>query len=242
MSCTVTVTDTEPLGTKTSPLGTVTFATDNPSGTFTPATCNLVASTSTSSTCVVAYKSTIANVDNLIATYVPNDNVHSGSSNSATPTIVVTYDPSGGFVTGGGYILQPATGAYPVVVGAAGSKNNYGFNAKYKNGASIPTGELEYQFKPGNINFHGQTFDWLVITTLSNGTMKAQAQGSGTVNGSGSYGFLVTATDGGSNDTFRIRIWNKATGLTVYDNEYGVADNVSPTTVAAGGNIVIHAK
>jgi uncharacterized repeat protein (TIGR01451 family) len=241
MTCTATVTDTQASGTKTSPLGTVSFNTDAPlTGTFTPASCTLVAGPSPSSSCSVTYKSTIANVDNLNATYTPNDNVHSGSF-TTTSTIVVTYDVTGGFVTGGGYILQPAAGAYPAAIGA-GAKNNYGFNAKYKNGASVPTGELEFQFKPGNINLHGMSFDWLVITTMSNGNMKAQGQGSGTNNGTGSFGFLVTTTDGGSHDTFRIRIWDKTTGFVIYDNESGVADSVPPTTVAAGGNIVIHAK
>ena len=242
MTCTTTVTDTQAQGTKTSPLGTVSFGTDNPTyGMFTPTSCNLVAGPSPTSSCSVSYQSTVANVDNLTALYTPNDNVHSGSSTTSF-TIVVTYDPTGGFVTGGGYILQPSTGAYPVVAGSAGAKNNYGFNAKYKNGASVPTGELEFLFKPGNINFHGQSFDWLVITTLSNGTMKAEAQGSGTINGAGNYGFLVTVIDGGSNDTFRIRIFDKTTNATTYDNEYGTAYGTNPTTVAAGGNIVIHAK
>ncbi|MBI3747023.1 MAG: hypothetical protein HY264_10985, partial [Chloroflexi bacterium] len=242
ITCTATVADVEANGTKTSPLGTVTFNTDNPSGVFTPSsrTCNLVPAAIPTSTCSVTYKSSIANVDNITATYTPTDNVHSGSSTTIA-TIVVTYDPSGGFVTGGGYILQPARNTYPSGIGV-GAKNNYGFNAKYKNGATVPTGELEFQFKPGNINFHGSSFDWLVITTLSSTTIKAQAQGSGTNNGTGSYGFLVTVIDGGSNDTFRIKIWDKTTMAILYDNEYGSADNSLPSTVAAGGNIVVHAK
>ncbi|CAM5243771.1 hypothetical protein SALBM311S_11050 [Streptomyces alboniger] len=45
---------------------------------------------------------------------------------------------------------------------------------------------------------------------------QAVYQGSGTVAGAGGYGFRVTATDGP--DSFRIKIWRKATGDVVYDN------------------------
>jgi hypothetical protein len=156
---------------------------------------------------------------------------------SGLPARVIIYDPSAGFVTGGGYILQPASGAFPA--GGVGTKSNYGFVAKYKNGAIVPTGEFEFQFKPGDINFHGSTYDWLVVTTLSNGYQRAQAQGTGTINGTGTYKFLATVIDGGGNDTFRIRIWNSS-GVVIYDNEDGRLDSTNPTTPAIGGNLVIH--
>ena len=73
---------------------------------------------------------------------------------------------------------------------------------------------------------------------------------SGTVNGAGDYGFILTATDGqvtggGGVDKFRIKIWVKnadgADGAVVYDNQLGVGgDNADPTTAIAGGSIVIH--
>jgi hypothetical protein len=82
------------------------------------------------------------------------------------------------------------------------------------------------------------------VTTVSSGpsagAQKAWYQGSGTVNGSGNYGFQVTVIDNGNVDWFRIRIWNKTTGTTVYDNVPGQPDGVDPITLAQGGNIVIH--
>jgi hypothetical protein len=48
--------------------------------------------------------------------------------------------------------------------------------------------------------------------------------------------------DGGQTDTARIRIWNTATNVTVYDNEYPKPDGADPTTVTSGGNIVVHDK
>jgi hypothetical protein len=218
----------------------VTFSSDNLSAIYTPpsATCTLLSdgnSSTYTSSCSIQYKSTIANVDNITATYTPNDSIHSGSSGTA---IVVFYDNNGGFVTGGGYILEPATAGPPPIV--IGDKSNFGFNAKYLKNAAIPTGEMEFQYKAGNLNFHGSSYDWLVVTQVDSSTMKAQAQGSGTVNGAGNYGFMVTVTDGGGVDKFRIRIWDKTTGTTIFDTQWPQPDSAPPSTVSAGGNIVIH--
>src|SRR2546430_10064247 len=53
--------------------------------------------------------------------------------------------------------------------------------------------------------------------------------------------FLLTAVDGQLNggkasDTFRLKIWNTLTGVTVYDNQLGAPDSAIPTTVLGGGN------
>jgi len=70
---------------------------------------------------------------------------------------------------------------------------------------------------------------------------KAQYKGSGTVNGAGNFGFLLTAIDGSKvPDTFRIKIWNISTGSVVYDNQMGANDGADPTTAVAGGSIVVH--
>jgi hypothetical protein len=68
---------------------------------------------------------------------------------------------------------------------------------------------------------------------------KAQFIGSGTINGSGNYGFILTAFDD-SPDKFRIKIWNKNTGEIVYDNQIDSSDNANPSTALGGGSIVIH--
>jgi hypothetical protein len=75
---------------------------------------------------------------------------------------------------------------------------------------------------------------------------KAQFKGSGQINGSGDYGFLLTATDGqlnggGGVDKFRIKIWDKATGGTIYDNVLGTSDDIDLANPQAigGGSIVI---
>ena len=77
---------------------------------------------------------------------------------------------------------------------------------------------------------------------------KAQYKGMGTINGAGTYGFLLTATDGqvsggGGVDKFRIKIWDiNNSGTIVYDNVMGVSNDIdyaNPQTISSG-SIVIH--
>ncbi len=77
---------------------------------------------------------------------------------------------------------------------------------------------------------------------------KAQFKGTGTINGTGNYGFLLFAIDGalpggGGADKFRIKIWDKDLGdAIVYDNELNEAEDQEPSTVIQRGQIVIHTK
>jgi hypothetical protein len=164
-----------------------------------------------------------------------------GGTGQSIYQYVVVYDPNGGFVTGGGWIISPPGACLLTTVcqGATG-KANFGFVSKYQKGQSIPTGQTQFQFQAGNLDFHSTSYDWLVISGP-----KAQYKGSGTINGSGNYGFILTAIDGtinggGGTDKFRIKIWDKGTGLTVYDNQMGDSDTADPTTLLGGGSITIH--
>jgi PKD repeat protein len=151
---------------------------------------------------------------------------------------VVVYDANGGFVTGGGFIDSPV-GAYPANPALTG-KANFGFISKYQKGATVPTGQTQFQFHAGDLNFHSTAYEWLVVSGA-----RAQYKGTGTINGTGAYGFLLTAVDGqinggGGTDKFRIKIWDKATETVVYDNQPGATDDAAVTTVIKGGSIVIH--
>lgn len=152
--------------------------------------------------------------------------------------LVVVYDPSAGFVTGGGWIDSP-TGAYaanPTLTGRA----NFGFVSRYRHGANVPDGQTEFQFRAGDLNFHSTDYEWLVVSRA-----RAQFKGRGTINGAGDYGFKLTAVDGqlpggGGEDKFRIKIWDRTNGdAVVYDNLMGGSDGADPATVLRGGNIVI---
>ena len=162
------------------------------------------------------------------------------SSAEARFEYVVVYDPSAGFVTGGGWINSPA-GAYVADRSLTG-KANFGFVSKYQKGQSIPTGETEFQFHAAGFKFQSTIYEWLVVS----GPL-AQYKGSGTINGAGDYGFLLTATDGqvsggGGVDKFRIKIWEKISGAVVYDNAMGASDDINSANpqVIGGGSIVVH--
>jgi hypothetical protein len=164
---------------------------------------------------------------------------NSGQS-SVTFKYVVIYDPSAGFVTGGGWINSPV-GAY-VPDRTLTGKANFGFVSKYNKGQSIPTGETEFQLQCASFTFQSTSYQWLVVAGS-----KAQYKGFGQINGAGSYGFLLTATDGdltggGGVDKFRIKIWDKATGATVYDNAMGSSEDMDLANPQAigGGSIVLH--
>ncbi len=148
-----------------------------------------------------------------------------GASNTVNcePNFVVVYDAHGSFVTGGGWIDSPAgaSSVFPEAIGKA----NFGFVSKYQKGANVPTGNTEFQFKAGDLNFKSSSYEWLVVAGS-----KAQFKGVGTINGAGTYKFMLFAGDN-SPDTFRIKITDES-DVTVYDN--GSEQAIS------GGSIVIH--
>lgn len=142
---------------------------------------------------------------------------------------VVVYDGTTcGFVTGGGWIIAPE-GSYPADQNLSG-QCNFGFVSKYKKGESYPEGNTEFQFHETGLNFHSHSYEWLIVA----GSL-AMYKGTGTIDGDGNYGFLVTVQDGkisGGVDTFRIKIWDKNNGdLVVFDNG---------NTELSGGQITIH--
>lgn len=174
------------------------------------------------------YTGSQAGVTNLTLT------VGDGQSDSSDYTLLVVYDPEGGFVTGGGWIDSPE-GAYIVDPSLAG-KANFGFVSKYKKDATVPTGQTEFIFQTADMNFHSSSYEWLVVT----GTDYAKFKGTGTINGFtggvfGDYKFMLWAGDGDP-DTFTIRIWEE-------DEESGeelpVYQNPKDQPIS-GGSIIVH--
>jgi chitodextrinase len=172
-----------------------------------------------------AHTYTAAGVYTVTLTVTDDD----GGAGQSAFHYVVVYDPTGGSVSGGGWIDSQA-GAYLPDPSLAG-KANFGFISRYLKGATVPSGNTEFQFKAGSLNFHSNGYDWLII---NQNDANAQYKGSGTINGSGSYKFMLWAGDG-SPDTFRIKIWSEGpdgTQTVVYDNGFNQA--------LGGGSIVIH--
>jgi uncharacterized repeat protein (TIGR01451 family) len=145
---------------------------------------------------------------------------------------VVAYDPSGGYVYGGGWI-NSSLGALvsdPAMIG----KVTFGFNSKFFKTATNPKGESQLDFILGNLDFNALNYDYLVIDKA-----RAQFAGFGKINGVSGYNFMISVIDGGlpgggGVDKFRIKIWEKTTGLIVYDSQPGASDLVDPTTPANG--------
>ncbi len=159
-----------------------------------------------------------------------------GGSDQSVFQWVVVFDAEAGFVTGGGWITSPA-GAYTPNPSLTG-KATFGFVSRYQKGASTPSGNTEFQFRVASLAFHSTSYDWLVIAGS-----KVQFKGSGTINGAGDFGFMLTAVDGdlkGGDDTFRMRIWDNATGVVIYDNQMGSGNGTPASTALGGGSIVIH--
>jgi endonuclease G len=135
-----------------------------------------------------------------------------GTAASTFQSVIVT-DINAGFVTGGGFIDTQA------------GKANLNVNAKYQKDGSI-NGNVK--FDVAGSGFNATTYEWLVVSGNT-----AAVKGTGTVNGTAGYAFLVTVNDANP-DKFGIRIWNPATNAVVYDT-------TTPQPLA-GGNLTIHTK
>jgi len=165
-----------------------------------------------------------------------------GEASTADYRYAVVYDGSAGFVTGGGWITSPQ-GAYAPDP-ALTDRGSFGFVAKSTKGNSkAPIGVSEFRFSVANFNFQSNSYEWLVISGA-----KARFKGTGMVNGTGNYGFELTAWDGhesggGGADRFRISISDINQGnAVVYDNQINSPGGADPTTILQGGSIVIHKK
>ena len=163
-----------------------------------------------------------------------------GAASPPAYVLIVVYDPDGPFITGGGTIVSPA-GAYPADPTLTG-KATFGFVSKYQKGASVPKGNTQFDFKAADFRFSSTEYQWLVVSGP-----KAQYKGTGTINGEGSYGFLLTARDGQATggdgiDRFRLKVWDPVTDTVIYDNVLGGADDMDDADPQAvdSGSIVIH--
>ena len=160
-----------------------------------------------------------------------------GNKATAKSVELIVYDPENGSISGEGWIDSPNE-AYSADYSLTG-KAPFKFISEYKDENVTPSGQTEFVFTPANIAFKSTSYDWLVISGA-----EAHCKGSGKINNSGDYGFILIIVDGklrgeGEADKFRIKIWNKATGKIVYDNGVGGPEEVLPITSIMGGKIEI---
>jgi hypothetical protein len=154
-----------------------------------------------------------------------------GADNIGATECVVVAVRGDESTSGGGGTNSPVgadlaipTGSGPVI---------YGFNAEYEEGETVPTGNLEFHYKAGDIKFKDSGFDFLVVVPNSN---RAQIQGTGVLNQTTVCKFLIDAWDGSfppdNVDAFGLRIFD-------CDGVPGDRYNL-PATPVTKGNIKVH--
>jgi hypothetical protein len=101
-----------------------------------------------------------------------------------------------------------------------------------------PEGNLEFQYKAGDINLRSSDMEWLVVQSAT----KVRFKGKATINGEGLYTFKVTAEDNGepgTGDWFKIEIW---LGPDVDTENSPPVPKHKAQGYLGGGNVQIHQK
>jgi hypothetical protein len=145
-------------------------------------------------------------------TFTVTGNYYTGSASS----VVAVYDPSLGFTTGGGHVVDPNTG----------NVADFGFNVKYqkKGGAQ---GQLLYIEHTANGDVVVKSNAMGSLSIVTGPPMTAIFLGKATVAGVGNQSFQCTVEDNGepgNKDRFALKITGNAT-------------YTFPLTTIAGGNI-----
>lgn len=157
-------------------------------------------------------------------------------------TMVVVYDPDGGFATAGAQFTSPvgALSSDPLVAG----RMKLQMNPKYKPhepGPVLTGGKVSATLDGGAFSLDATRLDWLVVTPDA----KMAVKGVGTVNGVAGYGFIVYGYD----DPAKVRIvtWPLSSGANpgtanLYDNRRGGdydLDRADPQDLD-GGSLQVH--
>jgi len=168
------------------------------------------------------WQGTVSPVTGVYAVNVTATDV-AGNQSSSDKLYLAVYNPSAGYVTGGGWIIPDDATRIGV---SSGAKVTFGFNVKYLSGSSTPDGSFAASDKQDGLEFKSTSMEWLTVSGAT-----ADFQGQATVNGSGSYTFRAHVVDGAPNQ-FAIRIWGSNNS---FDNpSYRISNSLS------GGSIIIH--
>ncbi|HXF98940.1 MAG TPA: hypothetical protein VNJ46_10050, partial [Gaiellaceae bacterium] len=202
-------------------------------------------------TATAQYTSSSENTYCVVARVVDDNNTANGDTNlwytapNAQTAVIAFYQNSGQFVTGGGWIVDPA--------GGGNGKGNFGFNGRY-NKKGQPQGQMVYVYRG---LYSGVLADYVIksnsLTALkfsgSSYPFSATLEGKCTIQinrasdgmqlyGDGNATFSATVEDtnansGAGSDSYGI--------LRVYDKN-GVLYKTVPKTLLGNGNVVIHNK
>ena len=147
--------------------------------------------------------------------------------------IITVYEPTGDFVTGGGWIYD-----------SDGNRGNFGFNVKYKKNG-LPKGQFVYIYRTGDYKFRIKATAWLGMAIIENNAFfeakcvveQYDAETDELIWSEGNYLVRVDVWDNADRDdledVFKIRVYNKQ-GLVYYESGFDPVGNLQ------GGSIVIH--
>jgi hypothetical protein len=132
---------------------------------------------------------------------------------------VAVIDPLAGFEQGAGSISSPA-GAYTANPSLLGTASMTQLFAKYGTDGTLAsaTNSFRFSYSAASMTFMSSALNWLVV---SSNQSWLKGEGSNTVNGvSEACYFLLAVVDSSTlADKVRIKIWSKATGKVIYDNQ-----------------------
>ena len=146
--------------------------------------------------------------------------------------ILIVYEPTGDFVTGGGWIVD-----------SNGNKGNFGFNVKYKKN-NLPKGQAIYIYREGDWEYIIKSNAWIGMAIIGNHSVfeakcVVQQYNSETgelIDSEGNYRLQIDVWDGeedGNTDVYQIRVYDK-NGIVYHEAGF------DPYGHLMGGNIVIH--
>ena len=134
-----------------------------------------------------------------------------GDFDSEVFEFVVVYDPTiNGRVNGSGFYWSGAGAS--AGTSRWGAPAFFGYDAKYKKNATVPSGETKLRLL-GQFFFRSTQYDFLIVNDAM-----AIAEGTGTIGGGSEYRFRVQGIDNGWLDFFQITIWDPTTDEVLYDN------------------------
>jgi hypothetical protein len=157
-----------------------------------------------------------------------------GNTSTEACSFMPIFDPNGGFVTGGGWIVPGGSTSEPgdFLPGLDNTSNaNFGFVVKYQNRAStVQKDNLKFHYNVGSFHLHSSNMDWLVVTNSN----WAHFQGMAEIDGmEGLYPFKVDVKDD-TVDRFIIKIWAPDANPDIDELIYKASGNLE------GGQIKIH--
>ena len=152
-------------------------------------------------------------------TLTANDNY--GGSTTVQFQYVVIYDPAAGYESGAGSINSP-TGSYTANVSLGGTAIISNVFARYGTDGTLSalSNTFKFSYSTAGLSFNSSSMKWLV---MSGNNSWLKGEGNNVVNGASEACYFLLAIANSTSSTVadkaRVKIWSKATGRVIYDNQ-----------------------